>query len=331
MNSKAIFSEAWKAFRNVSATQTRAMGRVRDKIADRRRVNLDNMARPEILGGAMLGGPIHTVMDAKTFLKRLRGEVESHTAVNHPLLARVAQVPFTREDYRIFGLQHYALVGNFTTYLEYLLLSAPDSDAKQWIAKVLVDEYGEGSDGKDHAELYREYLYTCGVVPGEEYETRLHKDVTGFIAEHLRICREEPFLVGLGAVGPGHEWSIPKMFPPIVQGLRRTGYSEAEIIYFTLHMEQDEDHGAWLEEALEIYASSYENQMQIYRGAMLSLEARARFWSAVQDKIVRWRQPNNLHLRSEMRREGHDQYGELTLRQWQTKVAEAGLRATGRA
>jgi pyrroloquinoline quinone (PQQ) biosynthesis protein C len=266
-------------------------------------------------------------MDAKTFLKGLRKKVETHTAVNHPLLARVAHVPFTREDYKIFSLQHYALVGNFTTYLEYLLLSAPDSDAKQWIAKVLVDEYGEGSDGKDHAELYREYLYGSGVKPGEEYETKLHRAVTGFIAEHLRICRDEPFLVGLGAVGPGHEWSIPKMFPPIVQGLRNAGYTEDEILYFTLHMEQDEDHGLWLEEALELYASTYEAQQEILRGTMLSLEARARFWSGVQDKIVRWRQPNNINLRSQMRREGHDQYGEMTLSQWQKKVSEAGLKS----
>jgi hypothetical protein len=29
-------------------------------------------------------------------------------------------------------------------------------------ATVLIDEYGEGSDGKDHAELYREFLICCG-------------------------------------------------------------------------------------------------------------------------------------------------------------------------
>jgi hypothetical protein len=70
-----------------------------------------------------------TGLDAVEFLARLRADVLAHPAVNHPLLGRVAQVPFVREDYRVFGLQHYALVGCFTTYLELLLLSAPDSDA----------------------------------------------------------------------------------------------------------------------------------------------------------------------------------------------------------
>jgi pyrroloquinoline-quinone synthase len=252
-------------------------------------------------------------MSPQEFLAALHGEVANHVGPNHPLLARVGQVPFTREDYRVFGLQHYALVGNFTRYLEELLVRAPDSQAKQWIAKVLVNEYGEGSDGKDHAELYRGFLAACGAHPREELETALHPAVTGFIEEHERICREEPFLVGLGALGPGHEWSIPRMFVPIVRGLRRAGFTEAEILYFTLHMEQDIDHGAWLEEALARYALDQERQLQIRRGALLSLEARARFWSGVQDKIVRWRQPRNVHLRSQQRRAGYRTRTEWTL------------------
>jgi len=235
----------------------------------------------------------------RAFLQGLRAEVESHPAVNHPLLARVGQVPFTVEDFKVMGMQHFALVGQFCNYLEHLLLSAPDSESKSWLAKVLVDEYGEGSDGKDHETLYREYLHICGATDEEIDGADLHPDVSGFIDEHRRLTREEPFLVGLGAVGPGHEWSIPKMFPPIVRGLRRAGLPEAGISYFTLHLEQDIDHGLWLEEALLSYANTAQSQAQIRRGALLSLAARARFWSGVQHQIVRWRQPKNLHLRGQ--------------------------------
>jgi pyrroloquinoline-quinone synthase len=256
------------------------------------------------------------MLDAITFLAKLRKEIERHPAVNHPLLGRVAQVPFTREDYKIFGMQHFPLVGMFTTYMELLLLNAPDSSAKSWLAKVLVDEYGEGSDGKDHAECYREWLDACGVVKDEEWGNYLHEGVVGFMLEHFRICHEEPFLVGLGALGPGHEWSIPKMFPPIVRGLRRAGFTEDNIMYFTLHVEQDIDHGLWLEEALRGYCDDPICQAQVRRGAMLSLKARAKFWSGVQDKIVRWRQPENIHLRSQAHPDGHNGYGEKTFRFW---------------
>lgn len=264
------------------------------------------------------------VQSPKAFLAGLRQRVRSHTGVNHPMLARLAHVPFSREDYKVMGLQHYALVGMFTKYLERLLLIAPDSDAKQWIAKVLVDEYGEGSEGKDHAELYREYLAAAGAQEEQLLNTPLHLHVTEFIDEHLRLCTEEPFLVGLGAVGPGHEWSIPHMFPHIVRGLTRAGFSDAEINYFKLHMEQDEDHGAWLEEALELYADTPEAQEQIERGAMLSLEARTRFWTGVQRKIVRWRQPANVHVRSQATRGRYDESREITLAAMNAKLRRQG-------
>src|ERR1019366_3157124 len=92
------------------------------------------------------------------FLQDLRRDCEQHPGTNHLFLARCAVTPYTREDYATYAEQHFSLVAVFTRYLENLLLRAPDSESKQWLAKVLVDEYGEGSEGKDHATLYRAFI-----------------------------------------------------------------------------------------------------------------------------------------------------------------------------
>lgn len=248
------------------------------------------------------------------FLQRLRREVESHEGVNHLFLQRCATSPFAREDYRVFGENHFPLVCVFTNYLERLLLRAPSSEAKLWLAKVLVDEYGEGSEGHDHAELYADFLRSAGSsVPDRVGHARVPSPAAAFVREHRRIVSEEPFLVGLGAVGPGHEWAIPRMFASIIPGLRRAGFSAHEMRYFTLHCEQDIDHGTWLEHALERFGSSDEARAQIRRGTLLSLEARARFWSGVQAAIVRYRQPKA--VRSDGKRP-RTTFGELSLFAW---------------
>jgi pyrroloquinoline quinone (PQQ) biosynthesis protein C len=223
------------------------------------------------------------------FLADLRREIESHPGTNHLLLQRLATGRFSREDYGVFGENHYPLVCVFTSYLERLLVRAPTSDAKLWLAKVLVDEYGEGSRGEDHATLYAHFLAACGRQP--RVTTRVPGPALAFIREHRRIVEKEPFLVGLGAVGPGHEWAIPKMFDAVIPGLRRAGFSEDEIQYFSLHVEQDVDHGAWLEQALARFGSDEASRGLIRRGALLSLAARERFWTGVQRAIVVWRQP----------------------------------------
>ena len=213
----------------------------------------------------------------RPFLAELRREIEAHPGVNHLFLARCATSPFSREDYKVFGENHSPLVCVFTNYLERLLIRAPSSEAKLWLAKVLVDEYGEGSRGEDHATLYGHFLRSCGSrVPNEQATTKVPEPAYEFVLEHRRIVTEEPFLVGLGAVGPGHEWAIPKMFASVIPGLQRAGFTPEEILYFTLHVAQDVDHGAWLEEALAQFGQTDEKQREIRRGAMLSLEARAR-------------------------------------------------------
>ena len=231
----------------------------------------------------------------RQFLDGLREEVRTHPAVNHPFLARLATTPFSREDYKTYGLQHYPLVRMFTGYLERLLLGSPDSETKLWLARVLVDEYGEGSDGQDHSTLYRGFLNAAGATRGEEMSTPLAPEVTSFIRTHLSLTTEAPFLVGLGAVGPGHEWAIPHMFPPLITGLRRAGFAEEEIHYFTLHVAQDEDHGAWLEEALARFAEGDVRQAQVRAGCLASLEARSRFWIGVERRVVAWRQPRSAY------------------------------------
>ncbi len=232
--------------------------------------------------------------DPRTFLADLRKEIAVHPGVNHLFLNRLATAPFSREDYRVMAENHIPLVSVFTIYLEILLLRAPDSEARLWLAKVLVDEYGEGSDGHDHAEMYGRYLAAAGGDPEACRNAPVPTPARTFIETHVNIVRTEPFLVGLGAVGPGHEWAIPKMFGSIIPGLRRAGFDEAEIDYFTLHVEQDDDHGTWLGEALAGYATTEEAQAQILRGARLSLEARRAFWDGVQQAIVRYRQPHSI-------------------------------------
>ena len=231
---------------------------------------------------------------SKLFLGRLRREIETHPAVNHLFLNRLATSPFARQDYRVFAQNHYPLVCVFTHYLERLLVRAPDSNAKLWLAKVLVDEYGEGSEGKDHAELYARFLAATGGDAARVLLERLPAPAHRFISTHRRLVSERPFLEGLGAVGPGHEWAIPKMFEAVVPGLRRAGFDEQQILYFTLHVEQDGDHGSWLEEALAEYATTPEAQAQIRNGALASLSARYQFWEGVQREIVLYRQPRSV-------------------------------------
>src|SRR5690606_40119331 len=59
--------------------------------------------------------------------------------------------------------------------------------------------------------LYGNYLAATGGAASAVYGERLRQPAARFINTHRKLVRQRPFLEGLGAVGPGHEWAIPHM------------------------------------------------------------------------------------------------------------------------
>ena len=169
----------------------------------------------------------------------------------------------------------------------------PSSESKLWLAKVLVDEYGEGSEAQDHATLYGRFLRACGQheSPIDRARAHVRRRRTRSFAQHRRIVTKEPFLVGLGAVGPGHEWAIPKMFAAVIPGLQRAGFRDDEIHYFTLHVAQDVDHGAWLEEALARIRDTEEARRRSGAARCSRSKRASAFGAACRRAVVRYRQP----------------------------------------
>ena len=179
----------------------------------------------------------------------------------------------------------------------------PDSEAKLWLARVLVDEYGEGSEGKDHRRFIAASYAPPGPSPGRAVERPCPRG--GELYQPApRHDRAGTVPGRFGRRRPGHEWAIPHMFPPLIDGLRRAGFSEEEINYFTLHIAQDENHGAWLEEALFRYCDTSAGQAQVRQGTLASLECRRRFWIGVERRVVAWRQPRSAQHTMDRARQG---------------------------
>jgi len=227
-------------------------------------------------------GTATSAVRAHDWMTALQREVESSRTANHPLLARAAAGAFTREQYARFGAQHQSLVGVFTRYLELMLLATDDSSQKLWLAKVLVDEYGEGSEGHDHAELYARFLGTVGVAREAQLDAPLVPEAWRHVGAHLALCREQPFLAQLGAFGPAHEWAIPTMFGHLIRGLASAGVGADERAYFDLHTEQDQDHGAWMAEAMAQLANDEAARDLVRAGARFSLALRGELWDAIE-------------------------------------------------
>ncbi len=219
------------------------------------------------------------------FVHAIRQEVESHRAVTHPFLRRFAKGGLTRWQIWGYASQHYYLVTCFTSYLEALANRTPDPELRRLVGDILEEEYMRHSFDHWHPELYRRFMRGVGFGEGEWDRVPLLPATRAFVQTHLDMTLRS-WLETLGAVGPGHEWAIPLMFPYLVQGIERSVPLEPNALeYFRLHIEVDVRHGEALREGLIRSAPSAANQEDILRGARRSLDARAAFWSALGEQL----------------------------------------------
>ncbi|MBI1893373.1 MAG: iron-containing redox enzyme family protein [Candidatus Rokubacteria bacterium] len=222
-------------------------------------------------------------MSVEQFLERLEVEVASHPALHHPFLKRFAAGGLSRLQLWAFGLQHYQLVRVFTSYLEAVVKSIREPEVRDWLHRILEDEYARPrTHDRSHAALYRRFLRALDLGENDWERAESVPGTRAFIEHHLELTALRHPAVGLGAVGPGHEWAIPTMFAYLVDGLRKSGVEEAAIEYFTLHVAQDVEHGALMRAALARHAQTEENQARIREGGLASLDARARFWDGLK-------------------------------------------------
>lgn len=243
-----------------------------------------------------LVSPANQSAEGTQFIKGLEDEILGHEAVRHPFLVRFSTETLTVAQVRAFGLQHYQLVKVFTTYMTNLLPKIPDRDAADLFRHVFDDEFGAVSGRsaavgqatifRSHVHLYREFLSALGVQEEEWGRVKLLPETDAYIKGHLALTRDADFRVGLGAVGPGHEFSIPTMFQSLVGGItRNTDLSDKQIEYFTLHIEEDVEHAEVFNALIARHAGTDEGRSLIREGAMRSLKWRTLFWDGLTRQV----------------------------------------------
>ena len=225
-------------------------------------------------------------MQAATFIHALEEEILNHEAVHHPFLKRFASEKLSLEQIQIFGLQHYQLVKVFVNYMTNLLPKIPDRDAADLFRSVFDDEFGQHTIFRSHPALYRNFLKGLGLSDEAWGRVGLLPEVSAFIEGHMGLTRGKDFLFALGAIGPGHEFSIPTMFSYLIKGFsHNTDLTEEQIEYFTLHIIEDKEHAVVFNKLISRHVETEEGQKRLRDGAMRSLSLRKTFWDGLHRAV----------------------------------------------
>ncbi len=225
-------------------------------------------------------------MDPQTFIKNLEQEISLHEAVHHPFLKRFATEKLTLTQIQTFGLQHYQLVKIFVNYMTNLIPKIPGKEALEHFRTVFEDEFGQHTIFRSHPALYRNFLKALGLDDTAWGKVVHLPETVAYIEGHMGLTRDEDFLIGLGVVGPGHEFSIPTMFEYLISGFRNnTNLTEEQFEYFSFHIVQDKEHAVVFNELIARHVETKEAQDRLRDGTLRSLAYRYNFWNGLESVI----------------------------------------------
>ena len=200
-------------------------------------------------------------MDSTSFLSRCRSGVVSRQELDH------------------FLVQQYYYARNFTRFLCALLSNIENEADRQALTVNLIDEMGLGTiAGVPHSALYRKMLERMEIDPGI---APLEKATQALIDAMLESCKSGNILVGLGALCLGAEAIVPHLYGQIVTGFHANGFSKADLEFFYIHMECDDDHALTMKMIIDQRVGSPRELLTLQSSARRALSLRARFFHAI--------------------------------------------------
>jgi pyrroloquinoline-quinone synthase len=218
-------------------------------------------------------------MDPATFVNGLRAELRKpgNGMYDHPFVLDVEAGIVTRTQLQFFTEQFYLHIRNMLPWLGEICVKCPHED----VSKALVKNYAEEMLGiftntGPHPELLLRFGESIGLDPPKArvaQQVPASRRLTDYF-EFMATRRD--WFVALSAIGIGLESFVPDLFTRLVDAFR-TNYNltDEDLIFWTMHILADSDHGDEGIELVSKYALTAEDRKVVYE---CTLETGQRFY-----------------------------------------------------
>jgi len=228
------------------------------------------------------------MIETRNFIQELEQELapEIDQILDHPFIHRLEDGWLNRRQLQYFAGQYYLYCFHFPAFLSACAANVPDDETRMAIIENLWEEHGEGDITKSHRTLYLRFAESIGMSKKDLEEIPKLSTTQICVENLLTLCKHEPFLVGLGALGPGTEYFTNQEYIKIQTGLRTYGdLSEEDIFFWTAHISLDEDHYADMMAPVSKHLIDVASFAQLRKGAKRAIELEKFFWDGLENNL----------------------------------------------
>ncbi len=220
----------------------------------------------------------------ETLFRELRSAVDSHELWDNPLLDRMRNGGLDEPEWAYVCGHHLRYSSQFTRFLGALIARITDPVSRSIVIRNLIDEEGDGNQQEVHSTILKRFVVNrFGESALEPKDAHLSD---GLAAKFLNLIESAEPAVGAAVLAFGCEALVSRLYRHFVDGMRKRGFSDEELVFFLLHIDCDDGHA---EELLNLMRDLLPGEIDITaacRTAVVqALDARNRYYLALGRRL----------------------------------------------
>lgn len=196
-------------------------------------------------------------MVSPSFRSRLHEAAELTNYKRHPFVTAWNRGELSREQMIAWTQQHWLFVMHFPRWVAALYARCPDQQTRDYLLENLLEEEGSFK----HTDMLLAFGEACGATRDKLTSARPLPTTRALIDWGDLLVATAPFHEAAAGITVGTEGPVPGFYGRILPTLRsHYGFTEPQLINFTVHITADVDHSEKGLEILDRYCGSREEQ-----------------------------------------------------------------------
>jgi len=224
------------------------------------------------------------------FYKALEEGRKPQGSLKHPFSVMWADGKLTREQLGRWAVQHYYYISVIPPQFAALYARMPDPAGRHLLIENLVGEEMPETPEKSHPNLLLKFARACGLSD----EQVLDAEKNGEVLPGTRAMRA--WIWELATIRPMHEacagimvaleGQLPTLYPTYIAAMEKMGFTEDELEFFHVHVENDTEHAAVGLKLCDKYSVTEDDQRMAVNAVRGSASLRYKMLNDIQAALV---------------------------------------------
>lgn len=232
--------------------------------------------------------------DFDTFVKKLESARTPRGSAKHAFSAAWANGELSREQLGLWSIQHFNYIDAVPQQFSALHSRMPDVEGRRLLMENLLGEEMVDTPEKSHPNLLLDFAEACGlkrddVIRAEE-DGLILPSTCGLRSWIWELATRRTMAEAFAGIMVALEGQLPTLYPPYIEAMRKLKYTEEELEFFHVHVENDVEHARVGLELCFKYAETEQLQKLAINAVHMSASLRFRMLDDIYEHVVGQRQ-----------------------------------------